>query len=494
MRSGRRITAFVGLAVFLTLAFIGPGMTYQNPNVFTRMALTLAIIEDGTLRIDRAAAYTTDKAAYGGHFYSDKAPGSSLLAVPLVAALRLASQALGRSTATAVFYTPATRWVFPPFLRNAIWLASIGLSATAAGLAAMALARLAIRLGCSPRAAGTAAIGFGLGTPIAFWGTTFFGHALAAGLLFVGFERAFAATDTPPDRPAARGFLAGFLLGLGLLVEFTNGPATLLVAAFGLNRARTLPADTRNRLILGALAGGLLALLPLPIYNTLAFDAPFRLGYGEVVGFDAMHTGFYGINLPHLGVIYELLFGAARGLVWVSPLILLGPLAFWTAWRHWPRDLVALLFAVPLCFLLINAGYAYWNGGASAGPRHLTAGLAFACLPLALLWDRAREAARGAIEGLIIGSIAITLVCASVTVTPLPLPAGRSPLLDTILPAFLRGGLHNMLRDDRAPPGHATLAVIPLLWLLAWLLSRALAAAVDQTADAPQPPRQGASA
>ena len=62
-------------------------------NVNSRMALVFAVVDNGTFAIDRYEGAnevlpTGDKAAFGGHFYSDKAFGVSLLCVPVYAAMR----------------------------------------------------------------------------------------------------------------------------------------------------------------------------------------------------------------------------------------------------------------------------------------------------------------------------------------------------------------------------------------------------------------------
>ena len=58
-------------------------------NENTRFDLVRAIVDDHTLAIDRYHENTGDKASYGGHYYSDKAPGLSLFTVPLYAVVRL---------------------------------------------------------------------------------------------------------------------------------------------------------------------------------------------------------------------------------------------------------------------------------------------------------------------------------------------------------------------------------------------------------------------
>jgi hypothetical protein len=46
----------------------------------------LSLIEDGTVTINKFHEHTGDKAEYRGNYYSDKAPGLSFTALPLVAA------------------------------------------------------------------------------------------------------------------------------------------------------------------------------------------------------------------------------------------------------------------------------------------------------------------------------------------------------------------------------------------------------------------------
>ena len=56
-----------------------------NPNSATRLLAATAIVEHGNARIDDFADMTMDKALFDGHFYMDKAPGMTLMALPWVA-------------------------------------------------------------------------------------------------------------------------------------------------------------------------------------------------------------------------------------------------------------------------------------------------------------------------------------------------------------------------------------------------------------------------
>src|SRR5262249_62430349 len=69
------------LALFVTFAwFYQAGGWNQN----SRFDLVRAIVDEGTLRIDDYHRNTGDKARWNGHYYSDKAPGLALAAVPAV--------------------------------------------------------------------------------------------------------------------------------------------------------------------------------------------------------------------------------------------------------------------------------------------------------------------------------------------------------------------------------------------------------------------------
>ena len=78
----RREWLVIVLVALSTLAVINP----RNTQDVTRLGLSLSITERGSINIDPYAGRTTDRAFYGGHWYTDKAPGQSLLAIPTLEA------------------------------------------------------------------------------------------------------------------------------------------------------------------------------------------------------------------------------------------------------------------------------------------------------------------------------------------------------------------------------------------------------------------------
>src|SRR5688572_9479440 len=75
------------LLVFLiVLAAYGYFFTQHDANTNSRLALVRAIVEEKRFEIDSyhdSALDTIDKAYYNGHYYSDKAIGTSLIGVPV---------------------------------------------------------------------------------------------------------------------------------------------------------------------------------------------------------------------------------------------------------------------------------------------------------------------------------------------------------------------------------------------------------------------------
>ncbi|HEX7655466.1 MAG TPA: hypothetical protein VF404_00570, partial [Sphingomonas sp.] len=79
-----RLAALLFVLVWLSGAWFGSDEL--NPNNATRMFAAISLVEHHDATIDEFGALTIDKADFGGHTYMDKAPGMTLMAVPIVAA------------------------------------------------------------------------------------------------------------------------------------------------------------------------------------------------------------------------------------------------------------------------------------------------------------------------------------------------------------------------------------------------------------------------
>ncbi len=385
-----------------------------NPQQITRMALALSLSE-GRVDIDRFADHTVDIATFEGHHYADKPPGQSILALPSIWATRAVVGAAD----------PMRPGIFGLYLTAAI-LSTNGLFGAFASALLYLLAR---RLGAGDRGAVFAAMILAIGTPFLGWSTVLFGHVLSGSLLLVALALACWPRAAPPT--AWRGLAVGLVLGVLLLVDFTALPAAALVALLHLYGARRAGGLAMRALAM--LVGAIPGVATLLIYNALAFHSPFRLGYSEVVGFEGMRSGLFGLSLPSLGVLAQITLGLYRGLLPLSPVLILVPFGLARMPRA-NRDVAIVISGTIIASLLINSSYFYWDGGSSTGPRHLVSMLPLACLPLAFLQPR-MFAARAGIAVLAVASVLISGICASTEI----LADSRiaAPFFDDILPRFL---------------------------------------------------------
>jgi hypothetical protein len=294
-----------------------------------------------------------DKAEFAGHTYLDKAPGLSFMAVPVVAVIRAIAARMGTPTVAVQGES------FSLFYFLSVWAGVVFSAALFTAAAAAALYVLSRRLGASRGASLFGALAYALCPPAFGWATVFFGHGVAGACLLLGFALMVFAT-TPGQRGPRRlgiGFLAGAFLAWSVVVEFTSAPAALIIAAVGCWRLHRLPSERGLRLLAAALCGSAVAALPLAAYNLLAFGPVTHLGYSDVVGFDGMRTGLFGVSLPRADVAVALLVRTRRGILWIAPLLVMVPFAWIAALRRFGAPLTAVLVAIPLVYLLINSKY-----------------------------------------------------------------------------------------------------------------------------------------
>lgn len=436
-----------------------------SPNAVTRMALSIGMVERHELTLGRMADLTTDKAQVGHAYYSDKAPGLSFLAMPItyLGAWAFDPSGDGRAWFRADGQLSKVFWL----LCSVATLSTVSLLAS---LAVVGIYRWSLWRGATEQAALTGALLLGFATPACGWATVFFGHAASGALTFVGFVllvTAMESDDTARPSPAWFALLAGVAFGIGFTIDFPAGPAIgisgiacAIAAACRPDRWRLL-----RRVFMPAGLVMLLTLLPLLVYNAAAFGAPFRLGYENVQGFSGMKTGFFGISFPNVNVMTELLFGGYRGLLPLSPVLVLFPLAAAVALRDPAWRLAGFVaISVFVYYLCLNSGYYYWDGGYSTGPRHMVAALPFLAVVFVPFWDRAGTAMRALICLLLAISFAMSMLSVSIDMQASN-DLTHAPITDILLPKFLSGGFDRAL-TTRMLGIKGVLALVPLV--LAW--------------------------
>lgn len=379
------------LLLFLTLlgcfGYFFPRWADWNQN--SRFNLVQALVDDGTVKIDRYVGNTGDYAYIGGHYYSDKAPGMAVLGVPVYAAVRSLIPTLrGGSLPAAAADNDA--------LRATLRVGGSGLSSeklsyffaltvTTSLTVALPSALLGVlffdvsgHLGLSRRQRLLATLLYGLATPAFAYANAFVGHQTAAFLLFAAFAVLFGIRRGALPRawlPAA-----GFLIGYAAITEY---PTALIGGLLGLYALLTLgqPRDTLVRLTIGLLP----PLFILIVYDLVAFGTPLPVGYlHSTLWTDVHQTGFVSLTYPRPEALWGITFSPHRGLFFLSPFLLWalpGYAALWTNRARRPEFWLLLL--APLALLLFNGSSVMWSGGFAVGPRYLVPMLPFLALAAA---------------------------------------------------------------------------------------------------------------
>jgi hypothetical protein len=417
----------LGLALLFCYGFFRQAPAW---NEFSRYDLVRALVEDGTTRIDRFEQNTGDKAFYDGHYYSDKAPGTAFMGVPVYLLLTFAWGAAGAGT---------------PDPLTAVQVLAFFESGIPTVLLVLLLLRF-LRPAVGERWALVISLGYGLGS-IAFpFATMFFGHAASAFFLFAAFYVLWRSREL--ERPGLLPALAGFLAGWAVLVDLTAilGAVALLVYAPGSSRptvVRPRGVDWRTPALMAA--GATLPAAMLLGYNWVSFGGPFSLGYTNLApgGFaEGMGRGILGVTWPRVEVLGDLLFGP-RGLVHLAPWFIVAPLGLVAARGRGLRREVLVCGAIVVAFLAFNAGYYMPFGGWTPGPRFLLPALPFAAVLVAL----APRGSRLVVVFLTAVSVAILFV-ATVTMPNAP-EAYRDPLAQLWLPRLLSRDLADSIAWQR---------------------------------------------
>jgi len=465
------------LALCTYAYFIGPPAWNQN----SRLALTRALVEQRTTIIDDYHVATGDKSRRADHFYSDKAPGASLLALPAYAlywgVTRLTGGELPEVRVVPLYETdeptedtarkPGDRLAYNQPYRTALYLTrllSTSLLATA-GLCALYL--LARRQLPRPSAALLAAL-YGLATPALVYSSALYGHQPCADLLLLGLAIPLLSEGTAHLRAAA--LATGACLGLAVVCEYPAAVPVLLLSL--------LAAIRRGPRFAAWLAlGGLPCALVLAAYHLAAFGHPLKTGYDYVylAEFAEGMRVRYGIHTPDPAVLLELLFGRFRGLFYLAPVLLLAAWGLVTqvATRPpttarlattWPTRQVALTSLLIVAFYLaLNSGYYMWDGGAAVGPRHCVPMLPFLALGLVPALRLVPNAV------IILGTVSAAQMLALAAAAP-EAPQHGDPLYTHAWPHLLNtqpgyGGATNLGLLLGLP---GILSVVPLLVLWWW--------------------------
>lgn len=475
--------------------------TYFMPRVYdwnsqARLDMTLAIVNRGTIAINDYRWNSQDEAMYGGRYYSNKAPGQSLIGVPFYAAHKGVLRLLGsRSFTDEIGLRDSTPelWAYYQLVE---YLETIYTVAIPAMLLLLLFFWFLGYYSSSLLNRAVLTLALGLGTTIFPYAQVFYSHVPAAALLFA----AYVLISLP--RRGARGprsawlvahpevtaLLAGVALGFALLFEYTAAIVDLILVVYALAR---LP----RRLLPYLAIGGVPGLTTLLTYDLIAYHDPFGTGYGHNAvpywrrGIPGILESFRSPRLRPRAIL-DLAVSPSRGLFFLSPWLLLALPGFALWARRRTREWV-LPASIATAFFLLVSTFSGWEGGSAVGPRYLTPMLPFLALPVifVLEWASTRPAVRaGSAVLLLVSGCAVWVETLGGTAGSYPGQEIHNPLFSYSLPMLLHGFLPQTLGSVFLGPylgSGAVVVMLPLAVLLGAWSAAALAPAIAAGRRAP---------
>jgi hypothetical protein len=326
-------------------------------------------LDQGRTTIDPYQQNTGDKAFYKGHWYSARAPGLALFALPFYDGLKaLGAERVARSS-------QAQRGEDEMIYFVGLWANVLpGL------LLLLLVGHLAERL--QPGYGAATAVILGLGTMALPLSTLLFSHVFAAFLGFAAFALMMWERDGPPN-PWLLG-VAGLLVGYAGASEYPLFFVALVLGLYLLSRRDSLTPGGVLRRAGAYIAGGLVGIVPLLLYNHYAFHSWTHLAYSSI---PRQQKGFFGIGVPSLKVMATLLLDS-RGLLTLSPVLAMGAIGTWLLYRRGKRAEALTIAGVCVCYVGYNSGYYLPFGGGFMGPRFLTTMLPFLAIPIGIALKR----------------------------------------------------------------------------------------------------------
>jgi hypothetical protein len=425
--SAGQLSAQTCYLLLFVLFFVSYAYFFQgggwNQNI--RICLTRAIIHEQRFIVDSykedskelAFVNSGDWAYYNGHYYCNKSPGLSLLAVPPFA---LAEFCL--------------RHLIPGDQERQVLLSTYFSNLMTVVLMSALLAVLMFHVfyfffRLRTGHALLAALCFGFGTLAFPYSTAFYCHQPAAFCAFSSFVLAMHLRhDRSSQKKNGRALLAGFSAGLGVLIEpsavYLLGAVVLYLGYFKACR-RYIPF-----FILGCIPAALVQ----GYYNFSCFGSPLASSYNYANDLVMWRVNGRLFGMPALRTILELVVLPYRGMFVSSPILLLSIFgaAILLRDKAWRAEAV-LCTGVSVFFIVFTASFYAWHGGSAPGPRYLLPAYPFMFFMAGILAGRAPY--MFAVTG--IASILINL---AITVVTIEIPREiQNPLIEVVLNNILAG-------------------------------------------------------
>ena len=398
--TARRRRQALGFAIAFLYLYSFPYFEgIRSANELPRVYLTMAMVDEGTFAIDtgvRRWGATVDVSPSAGHHYSNKAPGSSMLAVPAYMALK-AVKALGGEE---------------PSLAELVWTFRVWTGVLPTLVFLLLLWRFFARFCRDEHGRDTAIIAYGLGTMAMTYSILFIAHQLSA--VLIGTALVLSVQVVEDERGPLWLFAIGVTAGAAVLCDYQAAFAGIPLAVYLI--ARVLPRPGGVRSLAVAAIGAAIPVTVLLVYHWQAFGGPLRTGYHASETFAHFHQrGFLGLDRFRWEAFVGSTVAPDNGLLFLSPFLALAAIGWWRLARDRRWWMLGVTAGVAVIYLGFISSIAFWRGGWQLGPRYITAMLPFVMVPVvvAIDWSDRRWWSRGIARGLILVAVIIYVASAA---------------------------------------------------------------------------------
>ena len=378
----------ISLKLFLTFFiiyffFIHWGGWYEN-SIF---ALTRAIVDETRFQIDSYANQTSDRAFYNGHYYTEKAPGTSILGVPVYWTTKVFLHSLnldskfppGNQTITfnirptVVLITQANPGIV---VLISMILFTLFTSTLFSALTIVLIFKISRFFTNNTNLRIFVAFIYGLASLAFSYGTVL--NTLAVGTFFSLFSFFFILKITKnKDFKRTNYFIVGFLFCLAFVFEFSTIIISIcLFFYFVSNKIKS------NIFII---IGFLIPFLLFILFNySILGKIDLISKYEDRQIFSTVPNlvfNSYGFLPPSIHVTYQILFGSYRGLLFYFPIFYFSLIGLYYFFKTNRRDAI-LIFITFLSFVVFTSSRITWHGGYTFGPRYLLPMTPFLMVPL----------------------------------------------------------------------------------------------------------------
>jgi hypothetical protein len=366
-------------------------------NENSRFDLVRAIVDEKRFKIDSFFNNTGDRSLFQGHYYSDKAPGSSFLAVPTYATWNfiynnfVSKDFKKINSGTSDYFTLTENIVHeftffwpldPGFLfYSSMILVTVFTSSLFGALTVVLIYKFSNYFTKSESKKIALAMMAGFGTLLFPSSLIFMEGSVSAFFAFASFYFLFKA-KLEKTKNVKFFLLSGLLAGFGVVVN----ELVLIVALTNL----VYVLLTRKEMLKFYIIGAAIGVMPLLAYNYTIFHtmtqypkifAPFVLPRWALDTKVWGELGTSGIKFLNPYAILKLLFYPEVGLFVFSPILLLSLIGLFYLYKKF-RTETTLILLILITNVIVISSFWGWDGGVSIGPRNLAISIPFLVLPL----------------------------------------------------------------------------------------------------------------